>query len=109
MKAKITNAGNIKTAWGLTRAVAPSASPGTIQNNQLSRFDTKRVSQIVRVIMEKYIVSGMKYDTGIAIGLKAVTDATNTDQRKVRNRSAIRKVNRTVPIKKKELIVLVHA
>jgi hypothetical protein len=58
--------------------------------------------------MEKYMVSGMKYETGIAIGLSAVTDATNTDQRKVRNLRAIRKVRSTVPIKKKELMVLVQ-
>jgi hypothetical protein len=108
MKAKITKAGNMNTAWGLTRAVAPRLRPETTQSSQLSRFETTRVSQIVRVIMEKYMVSGMKYETGIAIGLSAVTDATNTDQRKVRNLSAIKNVSRTVPIKKNELIVLVQ-
>jgi hypothetical protein len=55
------------------------------------------------------MVSGMKYETGIAIGLSAVTDATNTDQRKVRNLIAIKKVSRTVLIKKNEFIVLVQA
>jgi hypothetical protein len=59
--------------------------------------------------MEKYMVSGMKYETGTAIGLNAVTDATNTDHRKVRNLMAIRNVSRTVPIKKKEFMVFVHA
>ena len=108
MKAKITKAGNMKTACGLTSAVAPRLRPETTQSNQFSRFETTRVSQIVRVIMEKYMVSGMKYETGIAIGLSAVTDATNTDQRKVRNLRAIRKVRSTVPIKKKELMVLVQ-
>ena len=108
MKAKITKAGNMKTACGLTRAVAPRLRPETTQSNQFSRFETTRVSHIVRVIMEKYMVSGMKYETGIAIGLSAVTDATNTDQRKVRNLRAIKKVRSTVPIKKKELMVLVQ-
>jgi hypothetical protein len=99
----------MNTAWGLTRAVAPRLRPETTQSSQVSRFETKRVSQIVRVIMEKYMVSGMKYETGIAIGLSAVTDATNTDQRTVRYLIAIKKVSRTVPIKKNELIVLVQA
>jgi hypothetical protein len=99
----------MKTACGFTRAVAPRLRPDTTQSSQLSRFETTSVSQIVRVIIEKYMVSGMKYETGIAIGLNAVTDATKTDQRKVRNLSAIKNVSRTVPIKKKELIVLVQA
>jgi hypothetical protein len=89
--------------------VAPRLSPETIQNNQLSRLETISVNQIVKVIIEKYMVSGMKYETGIAIGLSATTEATNTDQRKARNLSAIRKVSSTVPIKKKEFMVLVQA
>jgi hypothetical protein len=99
----------MKTAWGLTRAVAPRLSPETTQNIQLSRFETASVSQMVRVIIEKYIVSGMKYDTGMAIGLSAVTEATKTDHRKVKNLRAMRKVSRTVPRKKKEFMVLVQA
>jgi ribosomal protein S17E len=75
----------------------------------LSRFDTTNVSKTVRVIIEKYMVSGMKYETGIAIGLSAVTEATNTDQRKVRNLIAIKKVKRTVPMKKTEFMALVQA
>jgi hypothetical protein len=55
------------------------------------------------------MVSGMKYETGIAIGLSAVTEATNTDQRKVRNLIAIKKVKRTVPMKKPEFMALVQA
>jgi hypothetical protein len=58
--------------------------------------------------MEKYIVSGMKYETGIAIGLSAVTDATNTDHLKDRNLIAINNVKRTVPMKNTELMDLVH-
>jgi hypothetical protein len=58
--------------------------------------------------MKKYIVSGMKNETGIAIGLSAVTEATNTDDRKVRNLLAIKNVNRTVPMKKIEFIDLVQ-
>jgi hypothetical protein len=58
--------------------------------------------------MKKYMVSGMKNETGIAIGLSAVTEATNTDDRKVRNLLAIKNVNRTVPMKKIEFIDLVQ-
>jgi hypothetical protein len=58
--------------------------------------------------MKKYIVSGMKNETGIAIGLSAVTEATNTDDRKDRNLLAIKNVNRTVPMKKIEFIDLVQ-
>jgi hypothetical protein len=72
-------------------------------------LETTSVNQIVRVIIVKYMVSGMKYETGIAIGLNAVTEATNTDQRKDRNLSAMRRVNMTVPRKKKELMALVQA
>ena len=60
MKAKITNAGSIKMACGLTSAVAPRLNPETIHNSQLCRLETTSVNQIVKVIMEKYIVSGMK-------------------------------------------------
>ena len=63
---------------------------------------------MVIVIIEKYIVSGMKYETGIAIGLTAVTEAANTDHLKVRNLLAIRKVNRTVARKKAELMDFVQ-
>ena len=59
--------------------------------------------------MEKYMVSGMKKETGIAIGLNAVTDAAKTDHRKLRNLSAISKVMNTVPMKKTELMVFVQA
>ena len=98
----------MNTACGLTRAVAPRLTPDTTQSNQFLCFETTRVSQIVRVIIEKYMVSGMKYETGTAIGLKAVTEAANTDQRKVKNPMAIRKVNSTVPIKKTEFMALVQ-
>jgi hypothetical protein len=37
----------------------------------------------------------MKYETGIAIGLRAVTEATKTDHLKVKNLDAIRKVKST--------------
>jgi hypothetical protein len=57
----------------------------------------------------KYIVSGMKYETGIAIGLRAVTDATKTDQPKVRNLAATRKVKTIVRAKNTELRLFVHA
>jgi hypothetical protein len=54
------------------------------------------------------MVSGMKYETGIAIGLRAVTEAANIDQRKVKNRLAIKNVNRIVARKKTELMDLVQ-
>jgi hypothetical protein len=54
------------------------------------------------------MVSGIKNETGIATGLRAVTDAANMDQRKVRKRLAIRKVNRTVPKKNSEFIDFVQ-
>ena len=56
----------------------------------------------------KYMISGMKYETGIAIGLRAVIEATNTDQPKVRNRAAIRKVKRITRAKETELMLLVQ-
>jgi hypothetical protein len=60
------------------------------------------------VIIVKYIVSGMKYETGIAIGLRAVTEAANIDQRNVKNRLAIKNVNKIVARKKTELMDLVQ-
>jgi hypothetical protein len=56
----------------------------------------------------KYMISGMKYETGIAIGLSAVTEATKTDQPKVKNRAAIRKVKRMARAKNTELMLLVQ-
>jgi hypothetical protein len=44
----------------------------------------------------------------MATGLNAVTEAAKTDQRNGRNLMAIRKVRRTVPRKKNELIALVQ-
>jgi hypothetical protein len=63
---------------------------------------------MVRVIIAKYIASGMKYDTGIATGLRAVTEAAKTDHLRLKNRRAIRSVRMTVDRKKKELIVFVQ-
>jgi hypothetical protein len=98
----------MKIACGLTRAVAPKEIPGRAHSNRFSLFETTRVNQTVNVIREKYMVSGIKNDTGIATGLSAVTDAANMDQRKVRKRLAIRKVNRTVPKKNSEFIDFVQ-
>jgi hypothetical protein len=56
----------------------------------------------------KYIISGMKYETGIAIGLKAVTEATKTDQPNVRYLEAIKKVKRIAKAKDTELMLLVQ-
>jgi hypothetical protein len=50
----------------------------------------------------------MKYEIGIAIGLRAVTEATNTDQPKVKNLAAIRKVKRMTRAKDTELMLLVQ-
>jgi hypothetical protein len=50
----------------------------------------------------------MKYETGIAIGLSAVTEATKTDQPKVKNLAAIRKVKRIASAKNTELMLLVQ-
>ena len=44
----------------------------------------------------------------MAIGLRAVTDATNTDHLKLRNLMDINRVNKTVARKKTELMALVH-
>jgi hypothetical protein len=57
----------------------------------------------------KYMISGIKYETGIAIGLRAVTEATKTDQPKLKNLAAIRKVKRMVRAKNTELMLLVQA
>jgi hypothetical protein len=54
------------------------------------------------------MISGMKYETGIAIGLRAVTHATKTDQPKVKNLAAIRKVKRIARAKNAELMPLVQ-
>jgi predicted alpha-1,6-mannanase (GH76 family) len=56
----------------------------------------------------KYIISGMKYETGIAIGLNAVTEATKTDQPKVRYLDAIRKVKRIARANETEFMLLVQ-
>jgi hypothetical protein len=50
----------------------------------------------------------MKYETGIAIGLKAVTEATKTDQPNVRYLEAIKKVKRIAKAKDTELMLLVQ-
>jgi predicted alpha-1,6-mannanase (GH76 family) len=54
------------------------------------------------------MISGMKYDTGIAIGLSAVTEATKTDQPKVRYLDAIRKVKRIARANETEFMLLVQ-
>jgi hypothetical protein len=54
------------------------------------------------------MISGMKYETGMAIGLRAVTDATKTAQPKVRYLEAIRKVKRIAKANETELILLVQ-
>jgi hypothetical protein len=54
------------------------------------------------------MISGMKYETGIAIGLNAVTEATKTDQPKVRYLEAIKKVKRIAKAKDTELMLLVQ-
>jgi hypothetical protein len=58
--------------------------------------------------MKKYIVSGMKYETGIAMGLKAATEAAKIDCQKGSSPNAIKKTRIIVARKNIELITLVH-
>jgi hypothetical protein len=98
----------MKIACGFTNAASPREIPTRVNSCHLPLSETHSATRTTPVIAAKYIISGMKYETGIAIGLRAVTDATNTDQPKVKNLVAIRKVKRIARAKKTEFMLLVQ-
>jgi hypothetical protein len=108
-KANIKNAGATKIAWGLTSEASPTTRPSDDQIHQFGLVEIVSATQIAKVIMKKYIDSGMKYETGIAIGLRAAIDATKIDCQKLRSLSAINRTRATVARKNTEFIALVHS
>jgi hypothetical protein len=102
------NAGSIKIACGFTRAASPRETPTKLQSCHLPLSAAQSAIRTTPVMAAKYIISGMKYETGIAIGLNAVTEATKTDQPKVRYLDAIRKVKRIARANETEFMLLVQ-
>jgi hypothetical protein len=105
---KSKNAGTKKTAWGFTSDESPTRAPGKIHTHHLGFLADSKDTQTVSSIMKKYIDSGMKYETGIEIGLSAMMDEAKAAQLIDIRRRAITKVKITVPIKKIEFIDLVQ-
>jgi hypothetical protein len=98
----------MKIACGFTRAASPKETPTKLQSCHLPLSAAQSATRTTPVIDAKYMISGMKYETGIAIGLSAVTEATKTDQPKVRYLEAIRKVKRIAKANETELMLLVQ-
>ena len=104
----MVNAGSIKIACGFTSAASPREIPTRLQSCHLPLSAAHSATRTTPVMAAKYMISGMKYETGIAIGLNAVTEATKTDQPKVRYLEAIKKVKRIAKAKDTELMLLVQ-